>query len=65
MSKREFVYQLGNLLAAANIYVAHTELTEDGNYVTVTFTNGYSKRVCIECDSFAAIILDVTRAAMY
>lgn len=65
MSKREFIYQLGLLLESAGLGVSNVDLSEDECYALVEYSSGSTQAVCIECDSFAAIILDVTRAAMY
>jgi hypothetical protein len=45
--------------------VAGVELSDDGNTVKIIYDSGYSKNVCIEANSFGAIVLDVTRKAMY
>ncbi len=66
MSKREFVENyLAETLRAAKLDVRGLTLSEDGGGVRITFENGYSKTVDITANSFGAIILDVTRKAMY
>ncbi|MCI8985996.1 MAG: hypothetical protein HFI60_08610 [Lachnospiraceae bacterium] len=40
------------------------ELSEDGGEVTVRYHSGYEKRVNVECDSGAALILDVVNAML-
>ena len=66
MTKKEFVEgTLAETLRCARLDVKKLKLTEDENTVQITFSNGYSKEVCIEADSFAGIVLDVTRKAMY
>ena len=40
------------------------ELSEDGGEVTVRYNSGYEKRVNVECDSGAALILDVVNAML-
>ena len=39
-------------------------LSEDGGEVIVRYDSGYEKRVNVECDSGAALILDVVNAMM-
>lgn len=66
VNKKEFVENtLAETLRSAQIDVARLELSEDGSTVKITFDSGYSKLANIEADSFGAIILDVTRKAMY
>lgn len=63
MSKEDFISILEVILISANLEVAALTLL-DNDAVMITFRNGYTKKVCIECDSYAAIVLDVTRKAM-
>ncbi len=63
MSKEDFISILEVTLISANLEVAALTLL-DNDTVMITFRNGYTKKVCIECDSYAAIVLDVTRKAM-
>lgn len=63
MSKQDFISILEVTLISANLEVAALTLL-DSDTVMITFRNGYKKKVCIECDSYGAIILDVTRKAM-
>lgn len=63
MSKQDFISILEITLISANLEVAALTLL-DSDTVMITFRSGYTKKVCIECDSYAAIILDVTRKAM-
>ena len=63
MSKEDFISILEVTLISANLEVAALTLL-DNDTVMITFRNGYTKKVCIECDNFAAIVLDVTRKAM-
>jgi hypothetical protein len=63
--KRAFVAQYAELLRAARVDVADLIMSDDGNTVTIAFTNGYHKPVNIEANSRASIIMDVIRKAMY
>lgn len=63
--KRAFIAKLAELLRHANVEIKDLELNGDGTFVDIIFVCGYRKRVCIEADSRAAIILDVCRGAMY
>lgn len=66
VSKKEFVEGLlTDTLRNANLDVEKLELTENECHVIIIFKSGSSKTVCIECDSFGAIIMDVTRKALY
>lgn len=65
-TKKEFVEgTLAETLRSAKLDVARLELSDDGNTVKIIYDSGYSKNVCIEANSFGAIVLDVTRKAMY
>lgn len=58
-----FVENLGKLLAQTRENVEGCRLLE-GEIVVVTFKNGYTRQtrhVNVNCDSYAAIIKDVTR----
>jgi len=63
MNKEDFISILEVTLISANLEVTALTLL-DNDTVMITFKNGYTKEVCIECDSYAAIVLDVTRKAM-
>lgn len=63
MNKVDFIAVFEATLLCANLEVAALTLV-DNDTVRITFRNGYTKDVCIECDSYAAIVLDVTRKAM-
>ncbi len=63
MNKEDFISILEVTLISANLEVAALTLL-DNDTVMITFRNGYTKKVCIECDSYAAVILDVTRKVM-
>ena len=63
MSKQDFISILEITLISASLEVTALTLLDDDT-VMITFRNGYTKKVCIECDSYAAIVLDVTRKAM-
>ena len=55
-----FVENLGKLLAQTRECVEGCRLLE-GEIVVVTFKGGYTRQVNVNCDSYAAIIKDVTR----
>ena len=62
--KMNFVKELGELYAKNRIQnVIKMEYEDDGldEIVTVTFTNGYKKRICVTLDSLAAINQDIIR----
>ncbi len=63
MSKEDFISIFELTLISANLDVAGLSLL-DNETVLITFKNGHTKKVCIACDSFASIVLDVTRRAM-
>lgn len=63
MRKEDFIRIFELTLISANLNVTGLSLL-DNDTVLITFKNGYTKKVCIECDSFASIVLDVTRRAM-
>lgn len=66
MTKKEFVEgPLEEALRSANLDVESLYLSKDECGVLITFSNGHKKTVSIEGDSFGAIILDVTRKALY
>lgn len=66
MTKKEFVEgTFAETLRSAKLEVERLELSEDENNVLIVFKNGFGKMVDIEADSFGAIILDVTRKALY
>jgi hypothetical protein len=66
MSKKEFVENtLAETLRRAKISVDRLELSEDDSTVKIIYESGSTKLANIEMDSFGAIILDVTRRAMY
>lgn len=55
-----FVENLGKLLAQTREGIEGCRLLE-GEIVVVTFKCGYTIQVNVNCDSYAAIIKDVTR----
>lgn len=57
-----FVKNLGKLLAQTCTGVYGCELDPDADTVTITYDNGYQKKVDVACDSYKGIIHDVTRA---
>lgn len=63
-NKREIVIRLGILLKAtrAGEDIKALHLSEDENFVTIIWENGYRKNVCVEADSGTALIRDVLDA---
>lgn len=63
ISKQEFLNKLKDLLSYTRLGSDIAALTlirkYDSDYVKVTFTNGYTRDICIDCDSYAAIVKDV------
>lgn len=63
--KEEFVRNyLKPLLCNAQCEVTDAEYTilDNGEeYVIVTYTSGFTKRICVSADSLRAIAIDVTR----
>lgn len=60
-NKKEIVIRLGILLKAtrAGNDIKTLVLSEDENFVTIIWENGYRKDVCVEADSGVALIRDV------
>ncbi len=66
MSKKEFIEEvLANTLRCAGMDIKMLELSSDEKSVLILFDTGYGRRVDVEGDSFGAIIMDVTRKALY
>lgn len=63
-NKREIVIRLGILLKAtrAGEDIKVLRLSEEENFVTIIWENGYRKNVCVEADSGTALIRDVMNA---
>ena len=59
--KKLFVENLGWLLSKTRTGVVSAALDSEREIVTVTFDNGYEKRVNVACDSYIAIIQDVVK----
>ena len=59
--KELFVENLGWLLSQTRTGVVSAALDSEREIVTVTFDNGYEKRVNVACDSYIAIIQDVVK----
>ena len=58
-TKVVFLESLTKTLKLANVGVKNLKLDSSGNSVFIIFKNGNNKKVCIECDSELAIILDI------
>lgn len=66
MTKKEFVEgPLAETLRNAKLNVERLELSTDGNFVTIYYDAGGREQVNIECNSFGAIVMDVTKKALY
>ncbi len=63
-NKKEIVLRLKLLLNAtrAGDDIRKLVLSEDENFVTIIWENGYQKDVCVEADSGTALIRDVLNA---
>lgn len=63
-NKKEIVIRLGILLKATRTGedIKMLTLSEDENFVTIIWENGYKKDVCVEADSGIALIRDVMNA---
>ncbi|MCI8736888.1 MAG: hypothetical protein HFI11_07925 [Lachnospiraceae bacterium] len=63
-NKKEIVIRLGILLKATRTGedIKMLTLSEDENFVTIVWENGYKKDVCVEADSGIALIRDVMNA---
>lgn len=63
-NKKEIVIRLKVLLKAtrAGDDIKNLVLSEDENFVTIVWENGYKKDVCVEADSGIALIRDVMNA---
>lgn len=63
ITKQEFLDKLKDVLSYTRLGSDVVKLAlirkYNADYVKVTFTNGYSKDINIDCDSYAAIIKDV------
>lgn len=61
-----FVQQFSDLLRSGRrTGVERLELSDNGNLVTICFEGGGRREVNVECDSEAALILDVIRRVLY
>ena len=64
--RKVFVQQFSDLLRSGRrTGVERLELSDDGNLVTICFEGGGRREVNVECDSEAALILDVIRRVLY
>lgn len=64
--KKVFVQQFSDLLRSGRrTGVERLELSDNGNLVTICFEGGGRREVNVECDSDAALILDVIRRVLY
>lgn len=59
--KARFVSALAVLLEMTREGVVDLALSEDGEKVTIIYDGGFTRPVNIACDSYVAIILDVTK----
>lgn len=58
--RKQFVHNLGELLAQTREGIIGAELSNN-ELVTVTYSNGYTRRINVDMDSYIAIIRDVTK----
>lgn len=56
-----FVENIGWLLSQTRTGVVSAALDSETDIVTVTFENGYTKRINVACDSYIAIVRDVAK----
>lgn len=56
-----FVENIGWLLSQTRTGVVSAALDSETDIVTVTFDNGYTKRINVACDSYIAIVRDVAK----
>lgn len=61
VDKRVIVNKLNELLKLAAPEVDEISLSDDTEYVTVNYCNGYKKSICVACDSHTALIRDVMK----
>ena len=59
--RKLFVRNLGDLLSQTREDVISAEL-DDNEIVTITYQNGYTRKVNVEADSYRAIIRDVEKS---
>lgn len=61
--KAKFVKEhFAQLLRAMQCEISNAEYTVMDNgeeYVIITYTNGFTKRICVSADSLRAIVIDV------
>ncbi len=70
--REKFIQDFGALFASEEVR-AHYEgcgvesmtLDSPKNIVTVKFTNGYTRDVCVECDSLLGMVYDIIRRALW
>ncbi len=60
--KALFITNLAGLLRQTREGAVDLALSEDGETVTILFDGGGTRRVNIACDSYLAIVKDVTKA---
>lgn len=60
--KAMFITNLAGLLRQTREGVMDLALSKDGEMVTILFKGGGTRRVNIACDSYLAIVRDVTKA---
>lgn len=62
VDKAVFITNLAGLLQQTREGIVDLALSKDGETVTVIFEGGGSRQVNIACDSYLAIVRDVTKA---
>lgn len=63
-NKKDILVQLKVLLnmTRAGMEIKEMVLSEDGNFVSIVWKDGYRKKVCVEADSGIALVRDVMNA---
>ena len=65
-TKKEFLIgKLEEYICLAKDESISLKLSSDKTYVTATFSNGASYRICIECDSYMAMAQDIINFLAY
>ena len=65
MKKNEFVECFGEVLKIAKPNFETVTLSDDECFVNIKCVGGAEYNVCVECDSFTAIMIDVLNAMQH
>lgn len=63
--KRDVLDLLAPALGKADNSIIAMELTEQGKFVKIHYSDGARRKACIECDSLLAMIADVVHKCLY